>query len=77
MSKGTFVDILIIDHLPIFICIVFNSLDDVKFVKAVLGDCSFFDDNMNSLNLDLCYIFQIHILMLTKFDFWSSGTGLR
>ena len=31
---------------------VLNSLDDVNFVKALLGDCSFFEDKTNLLNMD-------------------------
>ena len=40
----------VIDNLPKYV--VFNSLDDVNFVKALLGYCSFFEDKMNLLNMD-------------------------
>ena len=42
----------IIDNLPISISVVFNNLDDVNFVKALLGDCTFFEDKTNLLNMD-------------------------
>ena len=42
----------IIENQPISISVVFNSFDDVNFVKALLGDCSYFEDKTNLLNMD-------------------------
>lgn len=43
----------ITDYLPISTGVVFNNLDDVNLVKALLRDCSLFDNNMNLLNADI------------------------